>query len=46
MLDRFDSKSHIAVKPWPIFALRVYTGIFFAWHGFGEISRGIFRFLR
>ncbi len=43
MLDRIDSKSHIAVKLWPIFALRVYTGIFFAWHGFGKISRGNFQ---
>ncbi len=43
MLDRIDSKSHVAVKLWPIFALRVYTGIFFAWHGIGKISRGNFQ---
>ena len=27
---------------WPITLLRVYTGIFFAWHGFGKVTSGGF----
>lgn len=27
---------------WPITLLRVYTGVFFAWHGFGKVSGGSF----
>lgn len=42
MVDRLDSRSHGAVKHWPIVLLRIYTGLFFAWNGFGKISRGSF----
>ncbi len=42
MLDRLESRPHVAVRHWPILVLRVYTGIFFAWSGFGKISRGNF----
>jgi thiosulfate dehydrogenase [quinone] large subunit len=27
---------------WPIAFLRIYAGLFFAWHGFGKLSRGNF----
>ena len=42
MVDRLDSRPHGAVMHWPIVVLRVYTGLFFAWNGFGKISRGNF----
>ena len=42
MVDRLDSRSHGAVRHWPIALLRIYTGLFFAWNGFGKISRGSF----
>ncbi len=42
MVDRIDTRPHGAVKHWPIVVLRVYTGLFFAWNGFGKISRGNF----
>ncbi len=42
MVDRLESRPHGAVRHWPILALRVYTGLFFAWNGFGKISRGNF----
>lgn len=42
MVDRLDSRSHGAVRHWPIALLRIYTGLFFAWNGFGKISRGNF----
>ena len=42
MVDRLDSRSHGAVKYWPIGLLRIYTGLFFAWNGIGKISRGSF----
>ena len=39
-LNEFTSKklTHL----WPITLLRVYTGVFFAYHGFGKIRRGGF----
>jgi thiosulfate dehydrogenase (quinone) large subunit len=39
-LDEFNSKkiTHL----WPIALLRVYTGVFFAYYGFGKIKRGNF----
>jgi len=42
MVDRLDSRSHGAVKHWPIVLLRIYSGLFFVWNGFGKISRGGF----
>ena len=42
MVDRLDSKPHIAVKHWPIAVLRIYTGLFFAWNGISKISRDNF----
>ena len=35
-LNEFTSKkiTHL----WPITLLRVYTGVFFAWHGYGKLS--------
>lgn len=42
MIDRLRTRAHAAIKHWPIVMLRVYTGLFFAWHGFGKISRGNF----
>ncbi len=42
MVDRIDSRSHGAVKHWPIVVLRVYTGLFFAWNGFSKVSRDNF----
>lgn len=42
MADRLDSKSYASVKHWPIVLLRVYSGMFFTWHGIGKISRGNF----
>jgi thiosulfate dehydrogenase (quinone) large subunit len=42
MIDRLKTRTHAAIKFWPIVVLRVYTGLFFAWHGFGKISRGNF----
>jgi thiosulfate dehydrogenase [quinone] large subunit len=37
MFDRIDSKSPKRLRLWPIALLRVYTGIFFLWHGFGKL---------
>ncbi len=42
MVDRIDTRPHGAVKHWPIVVLRVYAGLFFAWNGFGKISRDNF----
>lgn len=42
MIDRLTSRTHTAIRQWPIVVLRIYTGIFFAWHGFGKLRRGNF----
>lgn len=42
MVDRLESRSHFALKHWPIVVLRVYTGLFFAWNGIGKIGRDNF----
>ncbi len=39
-LNEFYSKK--VTHLWPITLLRVYTGVFFAFHGFGKIQRGGF----
>ena len=42
MVDRLMSNLHAALRLWPIVLLRIYTGLFFAWHGFGKLQRGNF----
>jgi len=42
MVDRLSSKSHAVPKHWPIAVLRIYTGVFFAWHGFSKLRRDDF----
>jgi len=42
MVDRIDYRSRQRIQLWPIALLRIYTGIFFAWHGIGKISGGDF----
>ncbi len=39
-LNEFTRKK--STHLWPIVLLRVYTGVFFAYYGFGKISRGGF----
>jgi len=39
-LDEF--RTHKIAHLWPITLLRVYTGVFFLYYGFGKISRGNF----
>ncbi len=42
MVDRLTPRSHAVIKQWPIVVLRVYTGLFFAWHGLGKLRQDIF----
>lgn len=42
MADRLGSRSQGALKLWPIVMLRVYTGLYFGWHGVSKIARGNF----
>ena len=42
MVDRLSSKTHSKIQLWPIAMLRIYTGLFFAWHGFGKLRRDNF----
>ena len=42
MVDRLESRFHSAIRHWPIVVLRVFTGVFFAWHGFGKLRRDNF----
>lgn len=42
MIDRIDSRSPKRLRLWPIVLLRVYTGVFFLWHGFGKLRGGNF----
>jgi len=37
MVDRISSRTSVVLRQWPIVLLRVYTGVFFAYHGFGEL---------
>ena len=37
MEDRLISRNHVKIHHWPITALRVYTGIFFAFNGFRKL---------
>ena len=40
MVDRIDSRTSTALRQWPIVLLRVYAGVFFAYHGIGKLRRG------
>jgi len=42
MAEKLMSRTHSAIRLWPIVMLRIYTGVFFAWHGFGKLGRGNF----
>ena len=42
MVERLDSGNHHALKLWPVVLLRVFTGIYFTWHGATKIMRGNF----
>ena len=37
MVDRLISKSHAQIHHWPIAALRIYAGVFFAYHGIRKL---------
>ena len=37
MVDRLDSRSRKRMRLWPIAVLRIYAGVFFAWHGIGKL---------
>lgn len=39
MVDRIVTRTSTALRQWPIVLLRVYTGVFFAYHGIGKIRR-------
>jgi len=39
MIDRLKARSQGAPKHWPIFFLRIFTGIFFAWNGLSKVRR-------
>ena len=42
MLDRVDAPTSIALKQWPIVLLRVYSGVFFLYHGVGKVRHDDF----
>jgi thiosulfate dehydrogenase [quinone] large subunit len=42
VVDRLENRTPVALKQWPIVLLRVYTGIFFAYHGIAKIRRDDF----
>ena len=42
MVDRIDYRPQARVRLWPVALLRIYTGIFFAWHGLGKLRGGNF----
>jgi thiosulfate dehydrogenase [quinone] large subunit len=42
MVDRLDSRPHVAIRHWPIVVLRVYTGLFFTWNAIGKIRQDNF----
>jgi len=41
-MTSLDATGIKPIRDWPIVLLRVYTGIFFVYHGFSKISRGNF----
>jgi thiosulfate dehydrogenase [quinone] large subunit len=42
MADHLTSRHPARINLWPIAVLRVYTGVFFAYHGFGKITNDQF----
>ncbi len=42
MVDRIHSRTPVALRQWPIVLLRVYTGVFFAYHGVGKLRQDDF----
>ncbi len=42
MADHLTSRRRVRIKLWPIALLRVYTGIFFVYHGFGKVTNDQF----
>jgi thiosulfate dehydrogenase [quinone] large subunit len=41
-MTSFDATGTKALREWPIVLLRVYTGVFFAYYGFGKLRRSDF----
>jgi uncharacterized membrane protein YphA (DoxX/SURF4 family) len=41
-MTSLDASAGKAIRYWPIVLLRVYTGVFFVYHGFGKIRRDNF----
>jgi thiosulfate dehydrogenase [quinone] large subunit len=42
MVDRIDSRTSVALRRWPIVLLRVYSGVFFAYHGIDKLREDDF----
>jgi len=42
MVDRIDSRTSTALRLWPIVLLRIYAGVFFAYHGVGKLRQDDF----
>jgi len=42
MLDRINTRTPVALRQWPIVLLRVYSGVFFLYHGVGKIRHDDF----
>ena len=42
MVDRISSRTNVVLRQWPIVLLRVYTGVFFAYHGIGKLRQDDF----
>jgi uncharacterized membrane protein YphA (DoxX/SURF4 family) len=41
-MTSLDAPVGKAIRHWPIVLLRIYTGVFFVYHGFGKIRRDNF----
>jgi len=41
-MTNLDASGSKAIRLWPIVLLRIYTGVFFIYHGFGKIRRDNF----
>ena len=42
MVDRIDYRTSVTLRQWPIVLLRVYTGVFFAYHAIGKLRQDDF----
>ncbi|HZW59602.1 MAG TPA: DoxX family protein [Woeseiaceae bacterium] len=42
MADYLEQRSRGVIAQWPIAALRIYAGLFFAYHGLSKLQRGNF----